>query len=258
MSHSKEIEIYTAKNIKKESNDTFSLEITLDNQKFHLPIINVGTTEHPEYIAILDPRSPELGIAGANVLAEFLKKLKIDLIITAPSSKSEQMIQEANIKAELENQPIIILGGSTQENGQKHIYTKDEVVKLASPNGETYWIEECRPITLGPNDPSKFFAINEETLEKIINLIQQGKNIAFVDDVYSSGATINSLKKLISKALLDKQISVPTIPIIVVARESLASDEIFNDQETLIADNEALNLYASILIPVLAEIPETE
>ena len=48
----------------------------------------------------------------------------------------------------------------------------------------------------------------------------------------------------------------PSIPIVVVAREALGETEIFKNPEALEADNQALNLYASILIPVLLEVPE--
>jgi len=252
---SKEIGVYTADNIRKREDSLF-LEITLDSQIFNLPIINVGDEFHPEYIAILNPMEAGLGEAGANVLAEMLKELEIELIITAPSLKSEEMVLEANQKSGIDHEPIILMGGSIKVGGEKYIFSKEEVIDLTSPNGEKYWIEECRPITLGPDDPSKFFAINEDMLAEIIELIEQGKNIAIVDDVYSSGATVESLKRLIGKALQDSGVMVPSIPIVVVAREALGETEIFESQEALEADNQALNLYASILIPVLLEIPE--
>jgi hypothetical protein len=252
---SKEIGIYTADNIRKKDDSLF-LEITLDNQIFNLPIINVGDKLNPEYIAILNPMEPGLGEAGANVLAEMLKQLEINLIITAPSLKSEEMVLEANQKSGISHEPIVMLGGSIKAGGEKYTFSEEEVIDLASPNGEKYWIEECRPITLGPEDPSKFFAINEEILLEIIKLIEQGKKIAIVDDVYSSGATVESLKRLIGKALQEKGAMVPSIPIVVVAREALGETEIFKNPEALEADNQALNLYASILIPVLLEVPE--
>lgn len=249
---SKEIHIHTEKDVKKDGDD-YSLEIVLDGQSFQLPIINVGGENQPEYIAILDPREPGIAEAGSNVLADMLQQLGVGLIITAPSSKSEEMIQSANEKAGIKKEPIIVTGGTNEE---KQILTEDEVVEIASPMGEKHWIEECRPITLGEDAPPKFFAINEADAKKIINVIQSGHKIAVVDDVYSSGATTEAIYKLINRALQAAGVKTPDVPIVVVAREALGGTEIFESQGRLKADNLALNLYASILIPVLLELPE--
>ena len=256
MPRPKEIQIYTAQDLKRKPDGSLALEVALNPKTIDLPLVNVGTEDNPAYIALLDPRVPELQKHGAKVISEYLDELGISLVITAPSPKSEQMILEATILAKLENEPIIVLGGSEQRGSEKHILSEEEVAEKAQLQSQTIWIEECRPITLGPNDHSKFFALTEQMLEKIIDSIQKGERVAVVDDVFSSGATIDSLKKLIAKALLEKGVSTPTLPTIVIAREVVETSPLFQDREILAADNQSLNLYAAMLIPIVLSIPE--
>lgn len=256
MTHSKEIKIHTANNLRKKTADSLVLEIIINSHKFDFPVVNVGSKSNPAYIAILDPRIPEIQEHGSEVISNFLKELGVSLVITAPSLKSEKMIQGATTKAGLEKSPIIAIGGSTQKNGEKYLFTEEEVEKLASENNEKIWIEECRPITLSPDEPSKFFALTEKMITQIIQAVKDRETIAIVDDVYSSGATIESLKNLLRKSFKEKNINLPAVPIIVIAREAVETDPIFKDVETALASNEALNLYAAILIPVLLNIPK--
>ncbi len=255
MGRSNEIQIYTANDVKKRPEGTFVLEVTLHPKIVDLPLVNVGTEANPAYIAILDPRIPAIHTHGVAVIASFLEELSISRIITAPSSKSETMILDASVQAGQTAAPLVIIGGSEQRNGKKHLLTKEEVAEKALLKSRKIWIEECRPITLSPEDPSKFFALTEDMLESLILTIQQGERIALVDDVYSSGATINSLKNLIETALTERGIATPTIPIIVIAREAVETSQLFQNRETLLAENQSLNLYASMLIPVLLGIP---
>ena len=128
------------------------------------------------------------------------------------------------------------------KNVVKNLYSEAEVVKLVN-DGTRYWTTECRPITLAPNDPSKFFGINETMLNKIITAIKNGKKIAIVDDVYSSGATIRAIIKLITGALKDLDIQVPELPIVVVAQE--------RHESKLDKEVEDLQVYSKIVIPIL-------
>ena len=250
------IKVYTADSIIKKQDGSLFLKIELNNHAFELPLKNVGTNEQPEYIAIVDPKNPEIKQHGAEVISAFLQTLQISLVLSAPSLKAEEMIKQANTNAQINKEPIFFIGGSINKEEGKYIYSREEVIKIASVGNQKVWIEECRPITLAPNEPSKFFAINESMLRKIISAIKSGQKLALVDDVYSSGATVKALKKLLEKALLESNIEMPNIPIVVIAREALETQAIFENQELLEKYNEALNLYASILIPVILEIPK--
>ncbi|MBT4123841.1 MAG: hypothetical protein HN981_03265 [Candidatus Pacebacteria bacterium] len=267
MTHSKEIQIHTAENLRKNKDGSLVLEVILNSHKFDFPVVNVGSESEPAYIAILDPRIPEIQEHGAEVISGFLQELGVSLVITAPSSKSEKMIKEATLKAGIEKPPIIAVGGSTQKDGEKYLFTEDEVRDLASAKKEKaeeldsaknkkIWVEECRPITLAPGEPSKFFALTEKMIDQIIQAVKNEETIAVVDDVYSSGATIESIQNLLKKAFEERKENLPTVPIIVVAREAVEVDPMFGSEEAALASNEDLNLFAAILIPVLLSLPE--
>lgn len=219
------------------------LQIKLNNRKKLLPLVNIGSEKKPEYIAVLNPKKDRaLSRHSAKELAHILKKLNISFVVSPPSSKSEKMIEKARKMARIKTPPLFLVGGSVQKHGKKHLYSKAEVVKLVD-DGTRYWTIECRPITLAPNDPSKFFGINETMLNGIIAAVQNGEKIAIVDDVYSSGATIKAIIKLIKTALRELKIDIPDFPIVVVAQERHESE--------LYKEVDDLQVYSKIVIPIL-------
>ncbi|MCA9368830.1 MAG: hypothetical protein H6773_00930 [Pseudomonadales bacterium] len=242
------IRSYSYKDVRLQENGSYSLKIELDGKAIMLPLLNVGSEENPAFIAMLNPSIPEIADHGSSLLAEQLKYHEIDFVIAAPSSKSETMITEATVKATIQP-PMILLGGSENRGDDKHLFTENEVQGMA--NGEKVVTQECRPITLAEDQPSKFFGVSEAMIDKIILAFAEGKKIAIVDDVYSSGATITSIKKLLTQACLQRGVDLPELPIIVVAQEEAETSQFFSDPEELKLHNRKLQLHASILLPVL-------
>ena len=239
--------IYTHENIVTKNGKQF-LKIVLHNRDIFLPIINFGSDDKPTFIAIIDPREGVVAKNGAIELAHILKKLHTQLILTPPSSKSEKMVEKTRMIANITNKTLVLAGGSTQRDCQKHLYSRREVIDLID-DGTKYWTIECRPITLAPDQPSKFFGINETMLSQIVAAIQKGEEIAIVDDVYSSGATITAIIELITRALKEQSIRVPNIPIVVVAQERPVSDI-----HTTNVTDEEFEIFSPIVIPVLDSI----
>lgn len=235
--------IYTAENIVEKGGEHF-LQVAIGKKTILLPLVNIGTESQPTYIAVLNPQKRAVEQAGVEVLAHMLKKLGVKLVITPPSSKSERMIYQATKKARVGQEPLTIVGGSINGVPAKRILTETEVRNMVN-DGTAYWMIECRPITLGPNDPSKFFGINETMLTRIIVQAQQGNPIVIVDDVYSSGATIAAIKRLIRNALQSKGIAVPHMSIAVVAEERPAH---------LLEQPAQEEVFSEIVIPVLQTI----
>jgi len=235
---------YTAKDI-VEKNGKKYLKIKLNKRSVLLPVLNIGSENKPEYIAILDPNDKTVLRHSTKELAHILDKLNISLVITPPSSKSERLVEKSRRLAKIKNPPLVLFGGSTQKDGQKYLYTQQDVIDLVD-DGTRYWTISCKPITLKKDGPSKYFGINETQLKKIVASINNGEKIAIVDDVFSSGATIRAIIELLTRALNQLNIKVPELPIVVIAEERL--------EQKLDKKANELEIYSKVVIPVLNNI----
>lgn len=193
------------------------LHITLNQQTFPLPLVNVGNTEHPAYIAWLDTHPDHegvpLGLAHAtaveraNILCKMVteKNQHITTIVTPDSSKSIPSIQEtvAIASDKLKRKfNFIILPGGKDEN---------EVAKRSAIAPIAY-----RNVTSPDHD--KFLGITASDLQTIIDCNLQGAGIVEIDDVYTSGGTDDAAQNVLNTIL-----HLPSTfrhPLIVVARES--------------------------------------
>jgi len=162
------------------------LHIILDKKAFLLPLVDlVGA---PVAIAWLDTnydKNPALAEAAANATAQILKKIKPKVVAMPTSSKSEWYINKA-VQLASENLPepdkikIVKLPGGTN---------KEEVER----NSRYGTVTSYTPVT----GVIKYMGV-PENIEEIRAICPDPSNIVLVDDVYTTGATIDTMiEKLI-------------------------------------------------------------
>lgn len=229
-------QIYYPKDIEydKETGDHF-LRIIIGQLELILWVKNVNTQEEPVYIAWFDPSREDQREVGSQVLAELLANRENTIAITPASSKSEAMISQACSANEI---PLITLKGSRDS---------EEISNLVGNNGR---VNDYYPIT-SPDKP-KYMGITIHQIEEIKQSIEQGQSITLVDDVYSSGATIKEMIKLLQEILGEKLFTQANIEVVTFAREGV----IENDKMPEEVDLEVL-LKSKVFLPkIIGELPK--
>lgn len=180
------------------------LKILKGQLELILWIENVNTDEEPVWIAWFDPTKEDHSEVGSKILAELLTTRKNTIALTPASSKSEAMISSACLDQKI---PLITLKGSREEQ---------EISQLVGENGQFH---DYYPIT--SPDKAKYMGVTLNQIEDINQSVEQGKSITLIDDVYSSGATIQEMIKLLKEILGKELSSQANIEIITFAREGV-------------------------------------
>lgn len=195
--------IYRPEDIKFRDGNPY-LSIILGQMVLELALKNVGSHESPIWIAWFDPREAEVQKAGTQALITILDDMgNVGLAITPFSSKSGLMIAEACQEVDL---PLLTLNGSK------------DLAALEQQAGDGAKIYSYNPVT--SLETPKYMAFSEEAIFRIKNTISHGGQIAVIDDVYSTGATVKAALAGL-KEILGKDYDDTLIEIVTVAREGV-------------------------------------
>ena len=154
-------------------------------------------------------QNPDLGPAIAYDMAPLLVEQEPDVVISPYSSKSLQMAERAVQLASEElgkDISLVIFAGDTKEQN-----VRDKV-------GEDGLILPYKPVT---SKVTKYMGASREQLDQIAGTRRK----ILIDDVYTTGATLNTATRLISTGM---QMEIPDgeIPIVVAVYEQPYVDKI--------------------------------
>lgn len=195
--------VYRPEDIKFKDGNPY-LSIILGQMVLELALKNVGSNEKPIWIAWFDPREKTVRQAGTQALIDILDEMgHVGLALTPHSSKSGPMIAEACAEVEL---PLLTLPGSR------------DLDELKQQAGESAKIYSYHPIT--SLDQPKHMAFSEQIRRAILVTARYGDQIAIIDDVYSSGATIKAMLAGL-KEILGELYNDTLVEVVTVAREGV-------------------------------------
>lgn len=202
-----------------------------------LPLHEVATTPEGQkvYIAYFDPRVDEVLTYGSQSISTLLAKLNPSLVIQPASDKSEPMVNDALLETMtttgIDIPSFTLLGGTDLTT------ITNELAKENVPENEwSDWYETYTPIT----GKKKYIGLTPNMLAGMAAIGLE--NACLVDDVYSSGATVTAIRKLLAR-LSNKVDLQESLPAVVVAIEY---EPPYDDQHRI-----ANNVLASAAIPVV-------
>ncbi|MBP7842604.1 hypothetical protein KA017_01230 [Candidatus Woesebacteria bacterium] len=171
----------------KEIERTAGLTVFFNNKKFVLPWKVVSDTAAEKVVLpFFDPNeNKQMANAAAVDLSKLLLETAPSIVITPPSSKSLPMIRKA---IQLANRSIshkielVVLSGGY------------DIATAQGRRGKNH-ITEYSPITA--HGRKKYLGIEKAQLQSIQKAIAAEQGIAFIDDVVSTGATLDAMKKLL-------------------------------------------------------------
>ncbi len=189
--------------LKRFSHKSFEgLEITLNGQKFVLPLANVGSEESPVEIAYFDPSTDkELAEAGAQELARQFLALGGECFVGVSSSKSEPMFQRA----------VEIVEGELKRKVESMIVHRGKESDFSGPEYGGRKPKRITPVTRG----DKYIALTDDEIKILQNWIDRGLKFVIGDDVISTRETVMGLQGVITEAIPD----CPPIPVAAVMEE---------------------------------------
>jgi uracil phosphoribosyltransferase len=203
------VRIYGTEALRRdERGEATGLVITFNNREFLLSIVNVGTPDSPVHIAWLDTNhhvNPILAEEAASELAATIVRFDAAVVVTPNSSKSAWMVDRATQRASetlSRHIALVTLLGATERQNLIH----QDLISFVSYRNVT------------SPDRDKFMGITTDDVE-ILNTFKRSKrNILIVDDVYTTGGTINAAQRLLHDSLLLPEEN--TLPVAVLAAES--------------------------------------
>ncbi|MDZ7586745.1 MAG: hypothetical protein U0946_03230 [Patescibacteria group bacterium] len=189
----------------------FVLPVKLGEQEVELPVMKVAENEA---ICWLDFRRPDLALAAAPVNAELIMGLpeKSILLIDTASSKSgaEMDMVSGLVKLGLNDQRIqrwTLRGGKRADLEQTGI---TEMTFIGEDGESELWFAvdgegnichgvKCIPITGKATNEAKYFYWTQTEWREMLQIIQANpdRSVVVWDDVYSTGATLTGIEKLI-------------------------------------------------------------
>lgn len=164
------------------------LPVTFDGKPYKLEWQNKGKPgELDVWIAFFDPlKNVELGKSASHDLSKILTPLSPDVVISPPSTRSIPMVKEAvRLTGEMSGKPIYFI----KLNGG---YKRNE----AEGDSQGSIVKEYSPITA--HGKTKYIGISASDLQIVREASASSMKIAFIDDVVSTGATIEAMKKLLN------------------------------------------------------------
>lgn len=234
--------ILTAHDLQKIGENWF-LPFGVNGRQTSLPVTQVPSKngDVPTWIAWFEPRHQEVREIGASMMTPYIVLLDPGITIQAWSSKSMEMIQDSVTSASQEVSreiPLITLLGGQDETAIQNALRNESVAE----EDFYLWYRDYSPIT----GKHKFVGILPSMVPKIVAALKTGKNICILDDVYSSGATVETIRQLLSDVLARAGTSVAPQDIPVVT----AALEVFGEYDD--AERQAKNVWSAVVIPVLS------
>jgi len=234
--------ILTAKDLQKQG-EGWMLPFGVNDRQTFLPVTQVPSSngDAPTWIAWFEPRHQEVREIGASLMTPYIVLLDPGITIQAWSSKSMEMIgdsvENASKKMERDIPLITLLGGVNESEIQDALRNES----VASEHLHL-WYKDYSPIT----GKHKFVGVLPSMVPKIIAALKTGKSICIVDDVYSSGATVETIRQLLSEVLDRAGITIAPreIPVVTAALEVFGA---YDD-----AQRQANNVWSAVVIPVLS------
>jgi len=188
----KEIPTFGVNNI-REVNGKKRLQIQLATTEFLLPLVHLNFPGVEEAaIGWFDPnpeKNPQIDEAATIAMETMLKEIKPKVVVMTNSTKSEHFIKEAMSKLPPETRLIILPSGS-EETCQEDI-TNHSVGKLTR-----YTPVTGTPKVMGYPRWTKG-QVDYLNLEQLKVLCPNGKGLAIVDDVYTTGATTKTMEAVL-------------------------------------------------------------
>lgn len=206
-------------------------------REFFLPVVNVGTSEQSIAIAWLDTdpkKNPELTQAAATVMAKIISDRKAVMVAMPGSTKSEWFIQQAaGLASPVLGREVTVVRFPT---GKRR--------KDVQGQSDLFTTREYHPVTLKP-DETKYIGLGFWMYEEIHRACPNGEGLLFVDDVHTTGATVNAMMEILGLTNKSRH------EIAVLANEKSVNDA------SLVALPE--NMYAVFGLPIIiGEIPYTQ
>jgi len=232
-------------------------DVTLAGQPITLPFKNVSRdpdpAENPVLIAYFNPNESEaLRKAGAREIADRLIALETEVVLTPTSHKSELMVREAAQMASKESGrkiKVIFLPRGPKDQFRSRKKRKEMLYPFTAVTSN------------GMDD--KYMDFRDDLDEKRFRTLhKKGAKIAIVDDVISTGGTINAIKhvaqRAINKGKPKNRRTVLDVPVIAVMEEApLIIDD--NDKNYSKWDPQiAPDHHVAIVAPVLIYKPKKE
>ncbi len=169
----------------KQVGNRFFFNIELAGKQVLLPLVDLADV--PYTIAWFDPsheRNPELAELASETITNILTEIRPFAVFTPPSSKSEWFIKDALIKSQQRSGRSFakcqLIGGTDLEKAREESLNA-KVVEYKPVTGQTKYI-----------GVPQFF--NMDVIGKQCR--DNGEQAVFVDDVFTTGATINAMKEL--------------------------------------------------------------
>jgi hypothetical protein len=234
--------ILTAKDLQQRGENWF-LPFGVNGRQTSLPVTRVPSSngESPTWIAWFEPRHQEVREIGSSLMTPYIVLLDPGITIQSWSSKSMEMIGDAVDTASQEINreiPLITLLGGEDESK-----IQDALLRESVPKDELHlWYKDYSPIT----GKHKFVGILPSMVPQLIAALKTGKNICILDDVYSSGATVETIRQLLSEVLGREGITIAPRDIPVVT----AALEVFGEYDD--TQRQAKNVWSAVVIPVLS------
>lgn len=177
-----------------EYNGRNRLNITLAKTGFKLPLVHLnfpGVVEEAA-IAWFDPNpevNPQIDEAATIAMTDMLKRIRPKVVVMTNSSKSENFIKEAVKKLPKGTRLIILPSGSEEEKLEEiKERSSGELLSYTPVTGTKKVMGYPKPLD-GQTDYL--------TLEELRKLCPDGKGLAIVDDVYTTGETVKAMETVL-------------------------------------------------------------
>lgn len=202
-----------------------SLPIVLSNQEYHLPWRHVGPESGGSWVAWFDPLRTELRQSGAKELARMLHVLGTTVMIAPPSAKSTRMIEEARACLEdLSQTPIDLI-----------TFLRGDPERTSDQFSVRY-----RPISSGGAD--RVMVASPQQAYLLHGHMEEGVP-AFVDDVYSTGATVRAMKVLLGAMGIDPyKGNIPCVTVMSEGTTNTKPHNVFYAVRTPVVEQSALEI----------------
>lgn len=165
----------------RERNGKLWFEIGLGGRRFLLPGVNAGIADRPLMISWFDPNplvNPQLSEAAAVTMTAMFKKLKPNIIVTPPSSKSGPFIREAARQYNSSVKVITLLGGDNRE-----LVQMESIVPVV----------DYLPVTRLVSGIPKYLGVSARMKVDILRSGQNGFGMVIAEDVRTTGNTITAM-----------------------------------------------------------------